>query len=207
MNSRNQDINVVEQAKLRRTLCRRQQRNSESALQFEQIMFERASRHLVLSLTFTYKDAWRPFITLDNMRRDRDAFLNNIPFNELLRDINGYIWKIEEGGRGGGIHMHVIIFYDGRRRGDIFISGQFKCYWEEVITGGRGHCDIGNIGKHKYDSAWGNFTGQIDAGDEFKREALREHLCGYMAKTTQNVTSRDNRYTQLFGVGYGRSCG
>lgn len=183
-----------------KTQQRKTVRNQDRALALEEAMFDWKSRHLILILTLSYKEEWRPFINLEQLQRDRDTFLNNARYNTLLQGINGYIWKIEEGEHLGGLHMHMVIFYDGTHRADIYTAKLIGEYWENVVTRGRGDYWNSNADKDKFERGlWGNCTGQIDRSDLVKRESLRTYLRQYIAKDDQHVSTRTNLHTRTFG--------
>ena len=174
----------------------------QAALDFEGAMFDWTSRHLIIILTLGYQEQWSPFITFEDLRRDRDHFFSNMRSNRLLRGINGYIWKMEEGGPTAGHHMHLVIFYDRTSHGDIGIGDQVGQYWINVIAGlGRGAFNNSNRNKARYEQGhWGNATGTVDRHDWEKRTSLRVYLEKYMAKDEQHVTSRADRYDRTFGT-------
>lgn len=86
---------------------RQAERNEARALQFEQAMFDHRSRYLVLVVVLNYQEPYRQWITLEDIQHHRDQLLNNRRNNQLLADIEGYVWKIEEGGNSGGLHLHL----------------------------------------------------------------------------------------------------
>lgn len=185
-------INKQYEKHLQRKACR----NLERALALEEAMFNWCSRHLILILTLNYKDEYRSIIALDDIQRHRDTFLNNFRTNKLLQPINAYIWKIEEGDGGGGLHMHVVLFYDRAHHADIKIAKDIGEYWESMVTSGIGFYRNSNADKDKYRYI---ATGQIDRRDLVKRNALRDVL-KYMAKCDQRVMSRVNPHCRMFGT-------
>ena len=163
-------------------------------------MYDWRSRHLILVLTLSYKPAFRHLVTLDLLRQHRDHLLNNRRCNELLRGIKGYEWTIEEGTNSGGLHLHVIIFYDGKHRADVHIAKSFGEYWVNTVTKGMG--DYWNSNAHKeWHAQYGHGigTGQIDRNDTVKREALRQNLL-YLAKDEQHVSTGKNSHLRMFGT-------
>ena len=175
-------------------------RNATRALQLEASMFNWRSRHLILVLTLTYKPEWKSTVTLDMIRHHRDQLLNNRRNNQLLDGINGYVWKIEEGNGSGGLHLHVVIFYSGDHRADIYIAQCIGEYWINVITQGMGTYWNSNAQKDKH-AAYGHGigTGQIDRNDLQKRLALQENLL-YLAKNDQHVLTAVPPHLRLFGT-------
>lgn len=166
---------------------------------FEQAMFDHRSRYLVLILTLGYKKEHQYRKTLNDLRRDRDRLFRNSRTNQLLRNINGYIWAIEEGDASGGLHLHLIIFYDRAYRGDITKGNEIGQYWEEDVTGGDGAFWNSSGDKAENELKWGDATGQINQFDFEKRAALCK-VIGYLAKDSQQVSSRDNPHLRMFGT-------
>lgn len=180
---------------------RRQARRNESrVLEFEQAMFNHHSRYLVLILTLNYQEAYRDWITLEVLQKHRDQLLNNRRSNRLLIDIEGYVWKIEEGEGAGGLHMHLVLFYSGKHRADVLIAQAIGEYWKNTITSGIG--DYWNSNAHKDSHALhghGVGTGQIDRHDMTKRDALRLNLL-YAAKDEQQPGGKANCHERMFGT-------
>lgn len=179
---------------------RRVMRNAEKVIQFEQAMFDWRSRHLILVLTLGYRSDFQQFVTLDTIRQHRDRLLNNRRSNQLLAEINGYVWKIEEGCGGGGLHLHLVLFYSGDHRCDIHFAERIGEYWVNVITEGGGSYWNSNANWRRHAMyGHGIGTGQIDRHDHEKREALRKNLL-YVAKGEQRVSKGDNPRLRMFGT-------
>lgn len=179
---------------------RQARRNESRVLEFEQAMFNHCSRYLILILTLSYQEAYRDWITLEVLQKHRDQLLNNRRSNELLCDIEGYVWKIEEGEGLGGLHMHLILFYSGKHRADVLKAQAIGEYWKHHITRGIGaywnsnaHKDFHALHGH------GVGTGRIDRNEMAKREALRQNLL-YVAKDEQLPTGKANRHERMFGT-------
>lgn len=178
--------------------ARKASRNAERVIELEQAMFNWRSRHLLINLTLSYKEEYRPLITFDTIRQHRDQLLNNRRTNVLLSGIDGYVWKIEYG-PVAGLHMHLVIFYDGSRRGDVYIAQCIGEYWVK-LTGGWGAYWSSNADKAKH-ALYGHGvgTGQIDRNDCAARAALRTNLL-YLAKDDQIVLEREGAHERTFGT-------
>jgi hypothetical protein len=182
-------------------LKRKAARNLARAMKLEQSMYDYRSRYLILVITLSYKPEWQHLITLDTLRKHRNYLLNNRRCNELLQGINGYVWKIEEGQNSGGLHLHVVIFYDGDHRADVYITQRIGDYWSNVVTEGMGTYWNSNADKDMHQLyGHGIGTGQIDRFNSNKREALRKNL-SYLAKNDQHVTGRYPHY-RMFGTSH-----
>ncbi len=186
---------TYQQASTRRAL-----RNTKQALRLDDAMYAARSRYLILVLTLTYKQEYRNTVTLHEIRHNRERFFGNVRHNQLLQGIDAYVWKIEEGENSGGLHLHVLIYYSGEHRADIYIAQCIGEYWENVITKGKGSYWNSNTQKEMHERhGHGIGTGQIDRHDRAKREALRENL-RYLAKDTQRVTGTGDENCRMFGM-------
>ncbi len=173
-------------------------RLEERGVQFEERMFEKRSRYLMLFLTLNYKPEYRDDITLDDIRRHRDRLLKNTEYNSLLKGIEGYIWKIEEG-REAGLHIHMLIFYSGASRADVHIAQSIGEYWESVATRGLGAYWNSNGDKDSLRRrGLGLGVGQVNRKDDSKRLAIHG-IIRYLAKSAQAVTERAP-HVRTFGI-------
>lgn len=167
-------------------------------LLLEARMFEKRSRYLVLFLTLNYKPNYRDDITIDDLRRHRDRLLKNTQCNELLSQIEGYIWKIEEG-KKAGLHLHLLIFYSGAHRADVHIAREIGDYWESVVTRGLGAYWNSNADKKRLQERQVEIgVGQVNRGDIGCREGIRA-IIHYLAKSEQAVTGLP-RHGRTFGM-------
>jgi hypothetical protein len=187
-----------------RALRRRVSRNIDRALALDDAMFQWQPRHVLLVLTLTYEARWKDWMTIDDLRHHRDTLLNNAPFNMLLKGINGYDWKIEEGQDGGGLHMHLVIYYEAGRcdydHHDVYYAEAIKKYWEQVVTKGRGYAWNSNASKTQNAlGRFGDVTGLIDRNNVEKRQALRSYLEEYLCKEDQQVAARAPHF-HMFGT-------
>lgn len=163
----------------------------DRGIALERCVYERRSRYLVLFLALNYKPVYRCDIKIDDLRRHRDRLLRNIECNTLLKGIEFYIWKIEEGPKSG-LHIHFLIFYSGNHRADAHIAQRIGEYWETVATRGVGAYWSSHSSREKAriiarGQALG--IGQIDRNDTKGREAIRT-IIRYLAQPGQEVDGR-----------------
>lgn len=178
----------------------RSRRNAKQALAFEKAMFEDRSRHLILVLTLNYKEQHRHEMTHEDMTEHRNRLFDNARSNDLLRGMKA-AWKIEDGHEGGGLHMHLVGFYDGSNRNDVQIAKSIGEYWENQVTRGYGAYRNSNADKKKNAKGpYGDFTGQVDRSNVWKREGLQRYLSEYIAKSDQAVMSDDHPHSHRFGT-------
>lgn len=178
---------------------RRRQKRLATALQWERRLFDGKSRHLMMFLTLGYQRQYRDQITLEQFQADMNTLLNNRRSNGLLGGIKEYIWHREEGDYTG-LHVHILIAYDGERKGDMFISKKICDYWETVITKGRGHAHTANLyRRNRVGSGQVDCLGQVDQGHDITREAIRSEILPYLAKSDQLLKRKTSRF-RTFGM-------
>lgn len=190
-----------DEVRRRRAAQARSRRNRRAGLEFEERMFARRSRYLVLFLTLNYKPEYREDVTLGAIQRHRDRFLDYMGNDNhpLLGQIDGLIWKLEEGQRSGGLHLHLLIFYSGQRRADVMIARQLGEYWSGTITRGCGAYRNSNADKERMDYRWGAGVGQVNRHRDSKRDSLQLVIENYMAKSNQ-VPRERTKDDKLFGT-------
>lgn len=176
-------------------------RNESKALALEERMFDAKSRYSVLSLTLKILPNYRDKIDLAEMQRLRFRFLKSRRFNTLMAGVENYIWALEQGS-DTGLHLHFILFYDGRHNHDEFIAEQIREYWIESVTRGAGSCWNSNRAwcKRRYKQiGHGVGVGQINWYDVEMRRALRKNL-KYLAKAQQYLMIKAPK-VRTFGMG------
>lgn len=178
-------------------------RRQDKGLDFEERMFRERKSYRILFLTLGLKSNRREDITLPTMQRFRKRLFRDIrealPRNDLLYGIQGFVWNLEEGGRTGGLHLHLVIFYAAGRSGDVSVCRALGEYWVERITHGWGSYYNSNTNKHNYRNRWGNAVGPVGREHHEVRDALCKVLGVYMAKTTQEPKDSDDD-DKLWGI-------
>ena len=179
----------------------RGRRNRRRGLEFEERMFARSSRYLILFLTLNYQPQYRDDVTLGTIQRHRDRFFDYMESDDhsLLGEICGLIWKLEEGQRSGGLHLHLVVFYSGKRRGDVMIARQIGEYWSDRIPRGWGDYRNSNADKERMEYRWGVGIGQVNRHRDSKRDSLQLFIENYMAKSNQ-VPRERTKDDKLFGT-------
>jgi len=178
-------------------------RRQASGLDFEDEMFDERKSYRILFLTVGIDAEHREDVTMQTMQRYRKRFFRHIreasANNELLYGIQGILWNLEEGGRGGGLHLHLVIFYQTGRSGDVSICRALGEYWVEKISRIGGSYRNSNANKHDFRNRWGIGVGLIGRHNDEMRNSLRRLIGIYMAKTTQEPrdSSEDDK---LFGI-------
>lgn len=182
----------AEQARIRR--------NRRRGLEFEDEMFSRRSRYLVLFLTLSYQPQYRQDISIATIQQHRDRLFDYMESDEhpLLGGIHGLLWKLEEGHGNGGLHLHCLIFFSGDRRADVTLAREIGEYWADVITRGWGAYRNSNAEKSKMAYRWGVGVGQVNRDHDPKRDSLRRFIENYMAKANQVPRERTDD-DKLFG--------
>lgn len=200
MYGNDENFNHDEESKRKKAIQARVRRNIRRGLEFEEEMFEERSRYQMLFLTLNYQRECREDITLKTIQAHRDRFIDHMESNPLLKGIDGYIWRLEEGGSGGGFHIHFLIFYSAEIGGDVLVAKMIGDYWMRVITQGWGAYWNSNARKERMEKRYGVGIGQVNRNNDPKRVSLRLFIEAYMAKATQAPLDRQNQ-DRLFGCG------
>lgn len=178
---------------------RRRKKRLAAALQWEHRLFAGKSRHLMMFLTLGYKREYRDEVTLEQFQADLDHLLNNRRSNGLLNGIKEYVWHREEGNYTG-LHVHILIAYDGGRKGDMSISKDICEYWEMVITRGKGHAHSANLyRRNRVKKGQVDCLGQVDQSHDITREAIRSEILPYLSKSDQLLKKKTSRF-RTFGM-------
>ncbi|MCV0437426.1 MAG: hypothetical protein K5880_02255 [Hydrogenophaga sp.] len=164
-------------------------RRKAKVLTWESELFRWRSRHLVISLTLSYKEQFRSVTTLELIQEHLKNLLNNRRNNKLLKGINGYVWKIEDG-ISVGLHVHLLIAYSTQTNQDILVAEKIGQYWEAFITDGQGQYWNSNKNPKRYETlGHGIGVGQINHNDAERRDALRKNL-EYLMKADQHLKQK-----------------
>ena len=156
------------------------------------------SRYLFLVLNLGYRKELRKGVTPEIIQADLHRFLSNRRNNALLRGIQAYIAKIEEGDKGGGLHAHILIAYTAERRDDINLTKALGTYWVKTVTRGRGKYWNSNRYKLRNEQlGHGDGTGTIDHDNIPKREALLKNIA-YLCKAGQYLKYKTAKFKTLW---------
>lgn len=178
---------------------RRRLQRLAAAMQWEQRLFDGRFRHLMMFITLQYKPQYRDEVTPEQVQEDLGRLLNNRRSNGLLRGIKEFIWHIEESDKTG-LHVHILIAYDGESKRDMSISQSICRYWVNVITQGRGHAHTANLYRNSQKRKQQvDCLGLVCHDDDEKRDALRQRLLTYMAKANQLLKRKTCRF-RTFGM-------
>jgi hypothetical protein len=134
-------LDLKDDAKTRRLKKLRFYRNQERGIAFEEEMFLERKSYRIIFLTLSLDEGHREDVSMRTMQRYRNRFFRHIREyvnDELLSGIHGVVWRLEEGGRGGSLHLHLVVFYSTGRSGDVRIGKELGEYWIDEITHGWG---------------------------------------------------------------------
>jgi hypothetical protein len=182
-----------------RVQARRVSDRKASILEWERKLFDWKSRHLIINLTLKYKSEYRDDLTPERMLALWARLLRNKRMNGRLKGIKHFVWRIEEGDKTG-VHMHVIIAYDGRSHEDQHIAKYLCDYFNEKLAHGKGDaCSDNFFRKSIARKGLNDGTGQINHYDTDKREGLRTAL-QYLDKADQALKRKAHERIRTFGM-------
>ncbi|QWF11183.1 hypothetical protein KME70_14605 [Ralstonia solanacearum] len=152
-------LDLRDDEKARTAKRKRYYRNQERGISFEERMFLEKKSYRLIFLTVGLDAEHREDVSLRTMQRFRDRFFRHIreakSDNDLLNGVRGIVWRLEEGGRGGGLHLHLVVFYSAGRSGDVTICRELGEYWVNEITRGWGTYRNSNAHKYDFRNRWG----------------------------------------------------
>jgi hypothetical protein len=180
-----------------KTRLKRHERNVRrrrgKAFMWLRSLYEARSRYLFLVLNLSYREDIRKQVTPEIIQADLHHLFNNRRNNGLLRGIQAYICKIEEGEKSG-LHAHVLIAYKASHRDDIDRTESIGNYWRDVVTQGRGRYWNSNRYKKRHEKlGHGDGTGTIDHYNIPKRVALLKNVA-YLCKADQYLKSKTAKF-------------
>lgn len=164
-------------------------------------LFARKSRLVVLRLDLHYGDELN--VPFDRAKRDLKRFLGNMRNKpSLFRDMEGYVWKLECGQRGG-YHFHLFLIFDARHlKNDTYRAQCIGEYWRDVVTKGAGTYYNCNDMRYKagFERQGTLGIGRIEHSDEAMRKNLLKVLF-YLCKSDQCVPVKQSRSERTMGHG------
>lgn len=180
--------------KLYRRIARSRE-NYQSACLYIESLFAAYSRLVIVRIDLIYRSEFAQRVTIEEARKDREHFLNNMRGNHLFSHLAEYLWKLEDGEQRG-LHYHFIFFLDGSHKIKAsYYANEFGKYWAEIVTKGRGYFHNCHTSKSSYKN-YG--IGVINHYESDKRANLTGKLLEYISKTSQYLEVIGGRF---FGHG------
>lgn len=140
-----------------------------------------------------------PEATLEQVQRDRDAFVVYMTTGPFKNVLAGYAWRLEYGIGGTGWHLHVAAFFDGQKvRKDIMLGNHLGRHWREHITGGRGQSHNCNREKESYPRCG---LGMFPRGDDEGWDRVRNDAMSYLEKADWYARFKVGPKVKLFDSG------
>lgn len=174
-------------------------RRQIAVMRWEKKLFACRSRYLMLHLTLGYQARYRDAVTPEVVHGHLGRLFHNSFMNESLSGILDYALRIEDGPEVG-LHVHLIIAYDGQSQRDQGISKYICEYWVNTITSGLGTANSDNFYKKSLNAKGLNdATGQINHFDSGKREGLLIAL-DYLCKGEQALRKRAHKKVRTFSL-------
>ncbi|MGP5011886.1 YagK/YfjJ domain-containing protein [Psychrobacter glacincola] len=128
-----------------------QEKQNRNALEsYARCLLNHYSKSLVVRVDLMYTQDHRELVTINmfnnHMKNLRELISNK---KSCFKCLQGYAWALEQGGKSGGFHCHLLLIYDGaRREGDCALAIEISKKWK-AITEGLGTYYNCNSNKHK----------------------------------------------------------
>lgn len=128
-----------------------QEKQNRNALEsYFRCLLNHYSKLLVVRVDLMYTQEHRELVTIhmfnNHMKKLRELISNG---KSCFKHLQGYAWALEQGGKWGGFHCHLLLIYDGaKREGDCALAIEISKKWK-AITEGLGTYYNCNSNKHK----------------------------------------------------------
>jgi hypothetical protein len=161
------------------------------------------SRLIVIRLDLKYRSGCKSTTDMAQAQKDLQHLLANLRSKRsLFADLEGYIWRLECGEKGGH-HFHVILFFNNDHfQNDSHRAELIGKYWAEVITPGRGeyfNCNRSDY-KRRFEQLDCLAIGRIEATDARKRAHL-DAVLYYLCKCEQQISAKPRQRARTMGRG------
>lgn len=166
---------------------RNAQKRADEYCAYADALFDDCVRQVVLRIDLLYKKELFDCVDIHDAVRDLDHMLANQRNNRIFKFLKGYIAKFEYGVEKG-IHIHLILFFDGSKRNNashIHLAKQIGEYWVHTITKGRGAYWNCNAKDAYFEKLGIRGIGVINAQETSLRDNLKQNVIGYLCKTEQ----------------------
>lgn len=159
-------------------------KNFKSCTQYLNNLRQRHSRLLVIRLDLFYKKEYRASKTINDLSRDRKAFMKNANRNPLFNHSLGYVWCFEVGNKKG-LHCHLLIFYDSSHRAkDEWIGHQLGEHWQKTTNSRGAFYNVNTKASKERLRLWQaeqgylqrlqEYFSELEAGEVFKQTAKQQ---------------------------------
>lgn len=185
-------------------------KNRNSLESYVRDLIDHYSKSLVVRIDLRYKEEDRDLVTVDmfndHMKKLRELISNK---KSCFKYLQGYAWALEQGGKRGGFHCHLLLIYDGaRREGDCALAIEVAKKWSDITEelSAYYNCNSNkNKKKHQVKDEFGN--DRLGVG-MIHRNKLREvenaiHVALYLTKLNKKDQQLKVWVTNMRTFGHG----
>lgn len=190
-------------------------RNQRSTHHFIDKLFERYAKLLPVRVDIGYKsnetvtniiecplnnNSPHCYLTRDNILTNWEVLLNKLRWNHrmLLKELVGYVWKIEYGSVKG-IHYHLLLFFNGNRvQKDYYYADVLGKIWLDITNGFGLHFNCSADKNNRYGDR--NCLKVIHRNDD------RIHLYEAASYLTKQMSNENIARQLSSGRIFGKSC-
>lgn len=168
-------------------------KRSERLASYVAGLLYRYSRLLLVRVDLCYPEEMRLHLTIDQLYADLRAFLALRWTHACFKDLKGYAWAVEDGGKKGP-HCHLLLIFDGIKVREDITRGRMACdLWEHTVTLGKGKPFNCNARKHQYDEIGIGMISRTDL------EACARAVCfaTYLTKDPHRPEENDPQYLRI----------
>lgn len=112
-------------------------RNRNKLVGYVSNLINHYSQLLFVRVDLSYYQTCRMPIGIVEFAQHKEIFLRLISNQDTcFKDLQGYAWALEQGGKSGGYHCHLLLIYDGKKhQNDWYLAQEVGKRWQQITQG------------------------------------------------------------------------
>ncbi|MGR2919508.1 YagK/YfjJ domain-containing protein [Acinetobacter sp. 1125_18A] len=118
--------------------------NSLSMESYLREVLQRNCKSLIVRVDLKYKQAIKATISIAEVHLHLSKLLKRISDRDTcFKDLIGYAWALEQGGKCGGYHIHLLLVYKGsKHQNGWYFADQVSQLWNKITEGKGCHFNL-----------------------------------------------------------------
>lgn len=118
--------------------------NSLSMESYLREVLQRYCKSLIVRVDLKYKQAIKATISIAEVHLHLSKLLKRISDRDTcFKDLIGYAWALEQGGKCGGYHIHLLLVYKGsKHQNGWYFADQVSQLWNKITEGKGCHFNL-----------------------------------------------------------------
>jgi hypothetical protein len=128
----------------RKTFYAQEINNSLSMETYLREVLQRHCKSLIVRVDLKYKQEIKGSISIAEVHLHLSKLLKRISDRDTcFKDLIGYAWALEQGGKGGGYHVHLLLIYNGNKhQNGWYFADQVSLLWGKITEGKGCHFNL-----------------------------------------------------------------